>query len=359
MISFQRIMLVATLSASFLSLAHAEDRSIDGTGNSIATPSRGAANTPMVRHGYSSQFKDSAGAMLTDADRANARDISNAIFAQSESVLSARNLSDYMWAWGQFVSHDTDLSTTSNGAATNGYVPDRRQQPRRSARTESNSLRAGKLRQRSDAARWRDASAGQRSHDLHRRVDGLRLGCDARAPPSARTAAPVRSCSPARTICCRTTRRDCRSRTMARSPTRSCSSPATSVPTKMRCSPRCTLFSRGSTIDWSTSSPLSSRRSPKSSSISSPARSWAPKSRRSPTESFCPPCWAPAPPCREAEQYSYTGITRRDHDGLRSSRFPLRPQHGLVAVATRRQQRHQHRQPRRPQRLLQSDDHRQ
>lgn len=102
---------------------HAEDRSIDGTGNNLNVLTRGAANTPMIRHGYSSQFRDSNGAMLTDADRANARDISNAVFAQSESRPSARNLSDYAWVWGQFVSHDTDLTTTSNGAATNGYVP--------------------------------------------------------------------------------------------------------------------------------------------------------------------------------------------------------------------------------------------
>jgi len=102
---------------------HAEDRSIDGTGNNLTVPTRGAANTPMIRQGYSSQFKDSNGAMLTDADRANARDISNAVFTQSESRPSARNLSDYAWVWGQFVSHDTDLTTTSNGASVNGYAP--------------------------------------------------------------------------------------------------------------------------------------------------------------------------------------------------------------------------------------------
>ena len=36
---------------------------------------------------------------------------------------SARNLSDYVWAWGQFVSHDTDLTTSSVGAAVNGTAP--------------------------------------------------------------------------------------------------------------------------------------------------------------------------------------------------------------------------------------------
>jgi len=121
--SLKRIAIAATLFPLLSVATHAEDRSIDGTGNYLSIPSRGAANTPMIRFGYTSQFKDSTGAMLTDADRANARDISNAIFAQSESRLSARNLSDFAWAWGQFVSHDTDLTTTSNGAAVNGSEP--------------------------------------------------------------------------------------------------------------------------------------------------------------------------------------------------------------------------------------------
>jgi peroxidase len=121
--SLQRVLLIAAGLASLGLNASAEDRSIDGTGNYVSNPTRGAANTPMIRFGYTSQFKDSTGAMLTDADRANARDISNAIFAQTESRPSARNLSDFVWAWGQFVSHDTDLATTSNGAASNGYAP--------------------------------------------------------------------------------------------------------------------------------------------------------------------------------------------------------------------------------------------
>jgi hypothetical protein len=104
-------------------LAIAEDRTFDGSGNSLQLNTRGAANTPMIRFGYISQFTDSQGTMITDAERANPRDVSNAIFAQDSSRPSARNLSDFAWAWGQFVSHDTDLSTSSNGAAVNGYQP--------------------------------------------------------------------------------------------------------------------------------------------------------------------------------------------------------------------------------------------
>ncbi|MCH7987871.1 MAG: peroxiredoxin [Planctomycetes bacterium] len=45
----------------------------------------------------------------------NARDISNMIAAQAELVLNDRGMSDYIWAWGQFVDHDISL-TLSNPA---------------------------------------------------------------------------------------------------------------------------------------------------------------------------------------------------------------------------------------------------
>lgn len=101
----------------------AENRTIDGTGNNVSLPSRGAANTPFIREGYKPQFFGTDGALPTETQRANARDISNAVFAQTASHASARNLSNYIWAWGQFLTHDTDLSTTSNGAVVNGTAP--------------------------------------------------------------------------------------------------------------------------------------------------------------------------------------------------------------------------------------------
>lgn len=109
-----------TAMAAWTASAAAEDRAIDGSGNYAINPSRGAANTPMIRFGYGSTFANSNGDLIPDSSRANSRDISNAIFAQSNSVPSARGLSDYIWAWGQFVSHDTDLTTSSAGAGVNG-----------------------------------------------------------------------------------------------------------------------------------------------------------------------------------------------------------------------------------------------
>jgi hypothetical protein len=100
---------------------HAEDRSYDGTGNHASDVMRGSANTPMIRHGYKADFPGEK--MLTDAQRTNARSLSNALSAQSASKPNARGLSDFAWAWGQFVGHDLDLTTSTNGATINGSQP--------------------------------------------------------------------------------------------------------------------------------------------------------------------------------------------------------------------------------------------
>ncbi|HJQ82003.1 MAG TPA: peroxidase family protein, partial [Lacipirellulaceae bacterium] len=101
----------------------AENRTIDGTFNHLTNTDQGAANKPIIRHGYDAEFGDQEGAMITEPARPNARDISNAIFAQSASRKSARGLSDFAWAFGQFLAHDMDLITSSNGAAVNGTAP--------------------------------------------------------------------------------------------------------------------------------------------------------------------------------------------------------------------------------------------
>jgi hypothetical protein len=75
----------------------------------------------LIRFNYKPDFPNNQ--MITDAQRANARDISNAIDAQTTSTKSARGLSDYIWAWGQFLTHDTDLTSDSSGAAVNGSAP--------------------------------------------------------------------------------------------------------------------------------------------------------------------------------------------------------------------------------------------
>lgn len=57
--------------------------------------------------------------IITDLDRTNARTISNTIVRQDSDIPSRRGLSNMIWAWGQFLDHDIDLTLTD---AANGFA---------------------------------------------------------------------------------------------------------------------------------------------------------------------------------------------------------------------------------------------
>ncbi len=86
-------------------------RSIDGSENNLAHPAINATDTQLIRiteAGYSDQSSALAG-----PDRPGPREISNAVISQSESVLTAKLASDFLWQWGQFLDHDIDLSDST------------------------------------------------------------------------------------------------------------------------------------------------------------------------------------------------------------------------------------------------------
>ncbi len=86
----------------------ADDRTIDGSGNNPTFTDMGAVDTQLLRlspPGYGDGLSTPAG-----STRPGAREISNEIFNQSTSVPDERNLSNFVWAWGQFVDHDIDLT---------------------------------------------------------------------------------------------------------------------------------------------------------------------------------------------------------------------------------------------------------
>jgi hypothetical protein len=103
--------------------ASAEVRRIDGTFNHLTNRNRGAAGTVLIRAREAAEYGGAGGAILTDAQRPNPRRISNAESRQFGNRPSARRLSDYIWAWGQFLDHDLSLSSNSNGGAINGTAP--------------------------------------------------------------------------------------------------------------------------------------------------------------------------------------------------------------------------------------------
>lgn len=87
----------------------AEVRSIDGTGNNLETPELGSADTELLRvaeNDYADGISEPAG-----EDRPSAREISNTLSAADPNgTTSERNLTSFVFAWGQFLDHDIDLS---------------------------------------------------------------------------------------------------------------------------------------------------------------------------------------------------------------------------------------------------------
>ena len=96
-------------------------RSIDGSGNNSAHPDWGAVGIDLLRlspAAYADGVSTPAG-----ADRPSARVISNAIAAQGpQDILNNRDMSAMIYAWGQFIDHDLDL-TGNTTQAFNIAVP--------------------------------------------------------------------------------------------------------------------------------------------------------------------------------------------------------------------------------------------
>src|SRR5262245_9222858 len=95
--------------------AFASYRSIDGTGNNLAHRLWGSAGIELLRQAVAHDahgMSDPA-----DSDRPIAREISNTIVEQTteERIPDDRFMSAMIYAWGQFIDHDIDL--TPNGTA--------------------------------------------------------------------------------------------------------------------------------------------------------------------------------------------------------------------------------------------------
>lgn len=96
-----------------------EVRTIDGSDNNLEHPELGSADTELLRiaeNDYADGISEPAG-----EDRPSAREISNTLSAADpEDTTSERNLSSFVFAWGQFLDHDIDLSL--EGAGDDGPV---------------------------------------------------------------------------------------------------------------------------------------------------------------------------------------------------------------------------------------------
>jgi hypothetical protein len=86
-------------------------RSLDGSGNNLANTGLNALGADFIRLG-TAHFSDGIAALPTNLP--NARTVSNLVVAGSGATPNKEGLSGMMYAWGQFIDHDINL-TLSDG----------------------------------------------------------------------------------------------------------------------------------------------------------------------------------------------------------------------------------------------------
>lgn len=94
--------------------AVAEPAAVDGVGNNVDNPELGSTGEQLIRI-TTVEYGDGISTPGGE-DRPSAREVSNAISAQDESILNDRYLTDLVYVWGQFVDHDIDLTTSADPA---------------------------------------------------------------------------------------------------------------------------------------------------------------------------------------------------------------------------------------------------
>ncbi|MDJ0695133.1 peroxidase family protein [Mastigocoleus sp. MO_188.B34] len=98
-----------------------EVQSFDGTGNNLQNPEYGVTDSALVDIAplnYGDGFSTPTG-----EDRPNPREISNAISQQNEDIFDPRGLTNFIWAWGQFLDHDLSLTPEDGSKPVSIPVP--------------------------------------------------------------------------------------------------------------------------------------------------------------------------------------------------------------------------------------------
>ncbi|MGK7918499.1 MAG: peroxidase family protein, partial [Trichodesmium sp.] len=88
-------------------------RTFDGSNNNQNNPEYGKIGQNLLRFtpvAYADGIET-----LANPNGPNPRTISNTVFNQQESIPDPRNLSDYVWGWGQFIDHDIDHTLLQSG----------------------------------------------------------------------------------------------------------------------------------------------------------------------------------------------------------------------------------------------------
>jgi hypothetical protein len=103
-----KITTLITFLLSFSITIFSQDiRTFDGSGNNLNNPTWGAVNTNLLRL-TNVNYADGV-FMPGGHDWPNPREISNLIFDQNGLINDKLELSDFVWAFGQFIDHDITL----------------------------------------------------------------------------------------------------------------------------------------------------------------------------------------------------------------------------------------------------------
>jgi hypothetical protein len=82
---------------------------LDGKGNNFINPLLGSAGSDLLR--FSAAAYGDGVSSPSGATRPSAREISDLICVQTTTNRNDRNMSSYVYGWGQFIDHDLDLTT--------------------------------------------------------------------------------------------------------------------------------------------------------------------------------------------------------------------------------------------------------
>ena len=98
-----------------------EVRTITGLNNNLNRPEWGSTGS-LLNHQIETDFADGMAAPAGQFRR-NTREISNLVFAQDENIPDNLGLSDYNFAWGQFIDHDITLTRNNPSEFLNIAIP--------------------------------------------------------------------------------------------------------------------------------------------------------------------------------------------------------------------------------------------
>jgi len=104
---------------------NAEFRTLDGTGNNLTNTQWGSTDQMLRRlttPDYANSVDEPRGGLL-NSTLPSAREVSNAVADQSGSIPNAKQASDWLWQWGQFLDHDIDHTPTNSAEPFNVEVP--------------------------------------------------------------------------------------------------------------------------------------------------------------------------------------------------------------------------------------------